>query len=183
MNPFSQLKTGALVAVLVVCVVIGAGASWWITDLVMSARIAGLNTDMANLKAQHATELKSISDQAQKDTAAALTRMKAAQDALAELDRQKSEELAHAQAENDALSRDVAAGTRRVRIAAADLATCQLTAGRNTSAGAVGDAAQVELTAKAGRNILDIRAGIISDQAKLDYLQGYVRDVVKQCKR
>jgi len=41
----------------------------------------------------------------------------------------------------------------------------------------VGNATQVELTAKAGRNVLDIRAGIISDQAKLDYLQEYVRSI------
>ncbi|MEJ32221.1 lysis protein, partial [Salmonella enterica] len=39
----------------------------------------------------------------------------------------------------------------------------------------VGDAASVELSTVAGQNVLDIRSGIISDQAKLKYLQEYVR--------
>ncbi|EMD4649763.1 lysis protein, partial [Salmonella enterica] len=39
----------------------------------------------------------------------------------------------------------------------------------------VGDAATVELSKGAGQNVLDIRAGIISDQAKLRYLQEYIR--------
>ncbi|EAQ1150916.1 lysis protein, partial [Salmonella enterica] len=39
----------------------------------------------------------------------------------------------------------------------------------------VGNGATVELSADAGQNVLDIRAGIISDQEKLRYLQAYVR--------
>ncbi|ECA1728884.1 TPA: lysis protein, partial [Salmonella enterica subsp. enterica serovar Java] len=39
----------------------------------------------------------------------------------------------------------------------------------------VGNAATVELSPGAGQNVLDIRAGIISDQEKLKYLQEYVR--------
>ncbi|EJA5989107.1 lysis protein, partial [Salmonella enterica] len=46
--------------------------------------------------------------------------------------------------------------------------------------GSVGDAASVELSAVAGRNVLDIRSGIISDQEKLRYLQDYIRT---QCQR
>ncbi|EAB8478539.1 lysis protein, partial [Salmonella enterica subsp. enterica] len=38
----------------------------------------------------------------------------------------------------------------------------------------------VELSPVAGRNVLSIRAGIISDQAKLRYLQQYVRE---QCRK
>jgi prophage endopeptidase len=47
----------------------------------------------------------------------------------------------------------------------------------------VGDAATLDLTPDAGQSVLDIRAGIINDDAKLDYLQSYVTDIVKQCKR
>ncbi len=43
----------------------------------------------------------------------------------------------------------------------------------------VGNAATVELSPVAGQNVLDIRAGIISDQEKLKYLQEYIRT---QCK-
>ncbi|WP_079955692.1 peptidase [Salmonella enterica] len=39
----------------------------------------------------------------------------------------------------------------------------------------MGNAATVELSRDSGQNVLDIRAGIISDQAKLKYLQEYVR--------
>ncbi|ECJ2666203.1 lysis protein, partial [Salmonella enterica] len=44
----------------------------------------------------------------------------------------------------------------------------------------VGNAATVELSPVAGQNVLNIRAGIISDQAKLRYLQEYVGT---QCQR
>ncbi|EMX3158819.1 lysis protein, partial [Salmonella enterica] len=44
-----------------------------------------------------------------------------------------------------------------------------------TSASRVGNAATVELSPDSGRNVLDIRAGIISDQEKLKYLQEYIR--------
>ncbi|WP_176211884.1 lysis system i-spanin subunit Rz, partial [Salmonella enterica] len=43
------------------------------------------------------------------------------------------------------------------------------------SPGSMGNAATVELSDVAGQNVLDIRAGIISDQAKLRYLQEYIR--------
>ncbi|EDL4308138.1 lysis protein, partial [Salmonella enterica subsp. enterica serovar Adjame] len=39
----------------------------------------------------------------------------------------------------------------------------------------VGNAATVELSPGAGQNVLNIRAGIISDQEKLKYLQEYIR--------
>ncbi|EAB5586660.1 lysis protein, partial [Salmonella enterica subsp. enterica] len=43
------------------------------------------------------------------------------------------------------------------------------------SASRMGNAATVELSPGAGQNVLNIRAGIISDQEKLKYLQEYVR--------
>ncbi len=113
--------------------------------------------------------------------------MKAAQDALAELDKQKTQELANAQAENDALKRDVVDGTRRVRILQTNLSTKCDTSQHATSgdptAVSLGNAAAVELSQAAGSTVLSIREGIISDQAKLTYLQRYVTDVVKQCRR
>ncbi|EKL9632850.1 lysis protein [Salmonella enterica] len=47
------------------------------------------------------------------------------------------------------------------------------------SPGSVGDAATVELSPGAGQNVLNIRAGIISDQEKLKYLQEYI---LAQCR-
>nr|WP_276325333.1 lysis system i-spanin subunit Rz [Yersinia kristensenii] len=69
----------------------------------------------------------------------------------------------NAQAENNHMRDDVIAGTRRVRIATANLATCQRTKSGDSTTGGVGDATTVELSQAAGRNIFDIRAGVISD--------------------
>lgn len=171
MNIPSQLLITGLV-----CALVSGFAVYQAQDMRFERKIS-------DIKAANDRQLTAITTKAQQDTAEALNRTKAAQDAAAALDRQKSQDLANAQAENDRLRADVAAGTRRVRIAAANLATCQLATSRGASTGSVGYAAEVELTPAAGSNILNIRAGIISDQAKIDYLQGYVRDVVKQCKR
>lgn len=172
-TPF-QLKT--LLVISGVCVFMGCFAGAYVQDLRFSAKIS-------DLKRQHSDQLKAVSDQAQKDTAAALQRTKDAQAAAAELDKQKTEELANAKAENDRLRADVAAGTRRVRIAAANLATCQLTAGRGAGGGGVGDAVQIDLTPEAGSAVLDLRESIGKDSAVIEYLQDYVKKVVKQCKR
>ncbi|EMS9600954.1 lysis protein [Salmonella enterica] len=90
----------------------------------------------------------------------------------AALDAKYTKELADAKAENDVLQRRLAAGGR-VRVKG----RCTVPATTTTaSSGSVGDAATVELSTDSGRNVLDIRSGIISDQAKLRYLQQYVRE-------
>lgn len=182
------MDTRVIAAGCVFCAIIGALVAGCVQDLRFTAKIKGIESTHADDRAQWEADRRVISDKAQTDTAAALNRMKTAQDALAALDALKSKELADAQAENNRLRDDVAAGNRRVRILAASLATTQLAASVNAAGGdsgtsGLGDATQVELTAAAGRTVYDIRAGIISDQAKLDYLQSYVRDVVRQCKR
>ncbi|EDQ7409372.1 lysis protein [Salmonella enterica subsp. diarizonae serovar 16:z10:e,n,x,z15] len=94
---------------------------------------------------------------------------------VAALDARYTKELADAKAENDALQRRLDAGGR-VRVKGRCTVPYSTT---TTRSGSVGDAASVELSSVAGRNVLDIRAGIISDQAKLRYLQQYVRE---QCR-
>ncbi|ENP9949396.1 lysis protein, partial [Salmonella enterica subsp. enterica serovar Newport] len=90
---------------------------------------------------------------------------------VAALDEKYTKELADAQTRNTDLQRRLAAGGR-VRVKG----RCTVSASTETaSASRVGDAATVELSPVAGQNILDIRAGIISDQEKLKYLQEYVR--------
>ncbi|WP_145541217.1 lysis system i-spanin subunit Rz [Yersinia rochesterensis] len=149
---------------------VGAGAAWWVQDM-------RWDTDVADLKLRQGEALKAVSDKALADTETHITTMKAFQKRLAELDKQHSEDLANAQAENNRMRDDVIAGTRRVRIATANLATCQLTKSGDSTTGGVGDGTTVELSQAAGRNIFDIRAGIISDQAKLRYLQDYARSI------
>ncbi|HAG0018049.1 TPA: lysis protein [Salmonella enterica] len=90
---------------------------------------------------------------------------------VAALDARYTQELADAKAENDALQRRLAAGGR-VRVEGRCTVPASTT---SASPGSVGNAAAVELSPVAGQNVLDIRSGIISDQAKLKYLQDYIR--------
>ncbi|QVQ10277.1 lysis protein [Salmonella enterica subsp. enterica serovar Paratyphi B str. CFSAN000540] len=102
---------------------------------------------------------------------ATITDMTKRQRDVAALDAKYTKELADAKAENDALQRRLASGGR-VRVKG----RCTVPASTTTaSPGSVGNAATVELSRDSGQNVLDIRAGIISDQAKLKYLQEYVR--------
>jgi len=140
----------------------------WIETLRWDADISAINL-------AHTQALKTLSDKALVDLSIANQRVNQANAAIAALDTQHQSELVHVLTENQKLTADVAAGTRRVRIATADLATCHLSKTTAHRAGGMGNATQIELTAIAGQNILDIRAGIIADQAKLDYLQNYIK--------
>ncbi|EIT2339335.1 lysis protein [Salmonella enterica] len=102
---------------------------------------------------------------------ATITDMQTRQRDVAALDAKYTKELADAKAENDALQRRLAAGGR-VRVEG----RCTVpTTTKTASTRRVGNAATVELSDVAGQNVLSIRSGIISDQAKLKYLQEYVR--------
>ncbi|EBY0815445.1 lysis protein [Salmonella enterica subsp. enterica serovar Lattenkamp] len=105
-----------------------------------------------------------------------ITDMQTRQRDVAALDARYTKELADEHAKNADLQRRLAAGGR-VRVEG----RCTVPTTANTaSASRVGNAATVELSRTAGQNVLDIRAGIISDQEKLKYLQEYIRT---QCQR
>ncbi|EBG9723246.1 lysis protein [Salmonella enterica] len=106
---------------------------------------------------------------------ATITDMTKRQRDVAALDAKYTKELADAQNRNTDLQRRLAAGSR-VRVEG----RCTVpTTTKTASTRRVGNAATVELSPVAGQNVLDIRAGIISDQEKLKYLQEYIRT---QCK-
>ncbi|WP_082331295.1 lysis protein [Salmonella enterica] len=97
--------------------------------------------------------------------------MKTRQRDVAALDAKYTKELTDAQTRNTDLQRRLAAGGR-VRVEG----RCSVpTQTETASTSRVGNAATVELSPGAGQNVLDIRAGIISDQEKLKYLQEYIR--------
>lgn len=104
-----------------------------------------------------------------KDT---ITDMQVRQRDVAALDAKYTGELANAQATIDQLERDVAAGKRRLRVAA----TC--TKDGKASASGVGDAASPELTGAAERDYWRLRAGIETITGQVNYLQDYIR---QQC--
>lgn len=88
------------------------------------------------------------------------------------LDAKYTKELTDANTENDRLRAKLAAGGR-VRVAG----ECKP---QSSTTGSVGNAGTVELSPVAGSNVLSIRAGIVSDQAKVRYLQRYI---IEQCQR
>ncbi|EBX2726036.1 lysis protein [Salmonella enterica subsp. enterica serovar Saintpaul] len=100
-----------------------------------------------------------------------ITDMTKRQRDVAALDAKYTKELADAQTRNTDLQRRLAAGGR-VRVEG----RCSVpTRTETASTSRVGNAATVELSPGAGQNVLNIRAGIISDQEKLKYLQEYIR--------
>ncbi|EDR6859568.1 lysis protein [Salmonella enterica] len=95
---------------------------------------------------------------------------------VAALDAKYTKELADAKAENDALRRKLDNGGRVLV-----KGKCPVSSSAETSsASGMGNDATVELSPVAGRNVLGIRDGIISDQAALRTLQEYIRT---QCQK
>ncbi|EFE3302360.1 lysis protein [Escherichia coli] len=107
---------------------------------------------------------------------AAITDMQMRQRDVAALDAKYTKELAYAKAENDALLRKLDNGGRVLV-----KGKCPVPSSAETSsASGMGNDATVELSPVAGRNVLDIRDGIIRDQTALRTLQEYIRT---QCLR
>lgn len=133
----------------------------------------------ANHYRDNATEYKKQRDektQALNLANATITDMTERQRDVAALDAKYTQELADAKAENDALQRKLDNGGRVLV-----KGKCAVPATTQTSGSAsMGDDATVELSAVAGRNVLGIRSGIISDQTALKALQEYIRT---QCLR
>ncbi|EEJ0468900.1 lysis protein [Salmonella enterica] len=149
----NRITTGVIAALLIV-----AAALAWATDHYHGNAVkykSQRDTATHNLKLANAT----------------ITDMQTRQRDVAALDAKYTKELADAQTENADLQRRLASGGR-VRVKGRCTVPASTT---STTPGSVGDAATVELSRDSGQNILDIRAGIISDQAKLRYLQDYVR--------
>ena len=102
---------------------------------------------------------------------AAITDMQMRQRDVAALDAKYTKELADAKAENDALLRKLDNGGRVLV-----KGKCPVPSSAETSsASGMGNDATVELSPVAGRNVLDIRDGIIRDQTALRTLQEYIR--------
>ncbi|HAF4687268.1 TPA: lysis protein [Salmonella enterica] len=149
----NRVATGAIVVLLVV-----AAALAWTTDHYHGNAVKykdQRDTATHNLKMANET----------------ITDMQTRQRDVAALDAKYTKELADAQTRNTDLQRRLAAGGR-VRVKGRCTVPASTT---SASPGSVGDAATVELSDVAGQNVLNIRAGIISDQEKLKYLQEYIR--------
>ncbi|EDB0139370.1 lysis protein [Salmonella enterica] len=150
----NQITTGIMVSLLIV-----AAALAWTTD--------HYHGNAVKYKSQRDSATHSLNL-----ANATITDMQTRQRDVAALDARYTKELADAQTENADLQRRLASGGR-VRVKGRCTVPASTT---SASTGSVGNAATVELSDVAGQNILDIRAGIISDQAKLRYLQQYITE-------
>ncbi|MBL5898075.1 lysis protein [Lelliottia amnigena] len=102
---------------------------------------------------------------------ATITDMTTRQRDVAALDAKYTKELADAKAQNVALQRKLDNGGRVLV-----KGKCPVPASTETaSTSGMGNDATVELSDVAGRNVLGIRSGIISDQTALRTLQEYVQ--------
>ncbi|EPF3513437.1 lysis protein [Escherichia coli] len=121
----------------------------------------------------NATEFKRQRDKVTEQLSLAkdtIADMQTRQRDVAALDTKYTKELADAKAENDALRRKLDNGGRVLV-----KGKCPVPASAKTSsASGMGNDATVELSAVAGRNVLGIRSGILSDQTALRALQEYI---------
>lgn len=95
---------------------------------------------------------------------------------VAALDAKYTKELADAKAENDALQRKLDNGGRVLVKGKCPVPTPT----EASSTTGMGNDATVELSTVAGRNVLGIRSGIVSDQTSLRALQEYINT---QCQK
>lgn len=153
--------------------VAGIALTWWVEGQRWDA-------DVSRLNEAHTAELKKQSDQAVIDLTNQKKRTEAALIAFQELDAKHTKEMADELAKNEKLRADIAAGTRRVRIAAANLATSQLIRNSTSGTSSMGDTVQIDLTPAGGQTVLDLRASIIKDNEVIEYLQGYIEYLAKQ---
>lgn len=96
--------------------------------------------------------------------------MQTRQHDVAALDAKYIQELADAKAQNDALQRKLDYGGRVLVKGRCPVPASTQTTGTSS----MGNDASIELSEVAGRNVLGIRAGILSDQTSLRALQDYI---------
>ena len=153
-------RVTAIISALVICIIVCL--SWAVNHYRDNAITYKAQRD------KNARELKLAN--------AAITDMQMRQRDVAALDAKYTKELADAKAENDALLRKLDNGGRVLVKGKCPVPS----SAKTSSASGMGNDATVELSPVAGRNVLDIRDGIIRDQTALRTLQEYIRT---QCLR
>ena len=144
---------------------------YWLQLLVVA--LIGVLAFLVNHYRDNAITYKDQRDKATEKLSlanATINDMQTRQRDVAALDAKYTKELADAKAQNDALQRKLDNGGRvLVKGRCPVPATTQ-----TTGTSGPGNDASVELSPVAGRNVLGIRSGIISDQTSLRTLQEYI---------
>ncbi|MGR7472531.1 lysis protein [Klebsiella aerogenes] len=151
-----MIRITAIISAVIICLLVGLG---W----------------LVNHYRDNAAEYKKQRDKATGQLSqanATITDMQLRQRDVAALDAKYTKELADAKAENDALQRKLDNGGRVFVKGKCPMSTATQT----TGAASMGDDATVELSAVAGRNVLRIRDGIITDQLSLRVLQEFIKN-------
>jgi len=175
MGALQQYRAWLIAGAVVVLLAMGACFGWVLNGWRLEGRVARAEAATERESKAHQADLTAISKAAAQQVTLALAKQQEAQQAVVDLDRKHTKELKDAQAENDVLRGKLARGGG-VRVAA----NCPANPGSVPAApgaASVDHAGTVELSPEAGRNVLDVRAGIIADQAALRALQHYVRTV------
>lgn len=167
----TDIRVKLLAYALAVIALVGTGfAAAWFWQANAYGKVIATN------ESNHQADLTAIANAGAEQARQALAKQQDAEQKLAALDKNATEQKEKANAENESLRRAVTDGTRRLRIAGSCSAGCG-NVSKATSAASVGDAGSIELSAASGSSILDIRAGIIADQAALRAAQAYIRNV------
>lgn len=170
-----QYRAWLIAGAVVVLLAMGTGFGWVLNGWRLEGRVARAEAAAERESRAHQADLTAISSAAAQQVTQALAKQQEAQQAVAELEKKATKERNDAKAENDRLRARLDAGGR-VRVAA-NCPANPVSVPPASGTASVDHAGTVELSPAAGRNVLDVRAGIISDQAALRALQQYVREV------
>lgn len=162
------------------------GWAWWVLALAVVAGgqqigVLSAQADAAKAQAEHQNHLRQVAEANAEVILKQQADRLALEQRLAKADQKSTEKLTHALSENDRLERLYSSADderRRLRIEV-KVARADAVVSAATSAGSVGDATSVELSAASGRTVWDIRRGMKQDQAALEYLQEWAREVTK----
>jgi prophage endopeptidase len=167
----------------------GSPRSWLVGAMLVAVFAAGwagngwrLGERLAVAEKTHSDTLEEIAQAAAHQVREQLDARLQAERQLADLDITKNKELKDAESENERLRRLYSGADderKRLRIEAR-IAAADFVVSKATGSSGLGDGASVELSERAGSAVWDIRAAMIRDQKKLEYLQGYVRTLTGQ---
>lgn len=162
----ATLKLKLAICAAVIALVLAFGTGWAVQGWRMGMQLQEQRT-------QHARTLQDVAEKtaAARDAVQKQERQMAAQ--LAELDKQKMEEINAAKSETNRLRRCIAAGTCGVRFKSAPTPGERAGGlGQDAPAGSVGNAAPA-LDASVQQDVLDLRESIKVDELAIEYLQQY----------
>lgn len=160
------------------------GWVWWPLALMLVAgvqqyRVMNAQGELAEVRAEWSESLRLTAESYAAVILKQQTDRLVLEARLGILDTTSTEKLTYAQDENDRLRREYSIADderKRLRIDV-KIARADAIVSATTSPGRLGDATSVELSGAAGRAVWDIRAGMISNRAKIEYLQGYIQAI------